>query len=117
MLRNRMKELNMETSNKEEKSEKRYEPRIAYSGSIFFSTKEGFYEGDLENYSENGLYIRTSHILPLGSVITIALPYSDGHVKRQGQVMRADKNGFGIELFKEDDEAYQKVTPREMAIK
>jgi hypothetical protein len=112
-----MKELNMETSNKEKKSEKRYEPRIEYSGSVFFSTKAGFYEGDLENYSESGLYIRTSHLLPLGSVITIALPYSDGHVKRQGQVMRADKDGFGIELFKEEDEAFQKVTPREMAIK
>ena len=112
-----MKELNMETSKKEKKSEKRYEPRIDYSGSVFFSTKEAFYEGDLENYSENGLFIRTAHILPLGSVITIALPYLDGHVKRQGQVMRADKNGFGIELFKEDDEAFQTVTPREMAIK
>jgi hypothetical protein len=111
-----MKELNMETSKKEKKSEKRDEPRIAYSGSVFFSTKEGFHEGDLENYSKNGLYIRTSHILPLGSVITIALPYSDGHVKRQGQVIRADENGFGIELFKEDDEAFQKVTPRKMAI-
>ncbi|MGD8210911.1 MAG: PilZ domain-containing protein [Desulfobacterales bacterium] len=107
----------METSNKEKKSEKRYEPRIDYSGSVFFSTKDAFYEGDLENYSENGLFIRTDHILPLGSVITIALPYLDGHVKRQGQVMRADKNGFGIELFKEDDEAFQSVTPREMAIK
>ena len=107
----------METSNKEIKSEKRYEPRIDYSGSVFFSTKDAFYEGDLENYSENGLFIRTSHILPLGSVITIALPYLDGHVKRQGQVMRADKNGFGIELFKEDDEVFRSVTPREMAIK
>ena len=107
----------METSNKEKKSEKRYEPRIDYSGSVFFSTKDAFYEGDLENYSENGLFIRTSHILPLGSVITIALPYLDGHVKRQGQVMRADKNGFGIELFKEGDESFQNVTPREMAIK
>jgi hypothetical protein len=107
----------METSNEEKQTEKRYEPRIAYSGSVFFSTTDGFYEGDLENYSESGLYIRTSHILPLGSVITIALPYSDGHVKRQGQVMRADKNGFGIELFKEDAEPFQKVSQREMAIK
>ena len=112
-----MKELDMETSKKEKKSEKRYEPRIAYSGSVFFSTKDGFYEGDLENYSENGLYIRTSHILPLGSVITIALPYSDGHVKRQGQVIRADENGFGIELFKEDAGPFKQVSPREMAMK
>ena len=107
----------MEKSNKEKKSEKRYEPRIDYSGSVFFSTKDAFYEGDLENYSENGLFIRTAHILPLGSVITIALPFLEGHVKRQGQVIREDKNGFGIELFKEDGEPFQKVTPREMAIK
>ena len=112
-----MKELNMETSNKEKKSEKRDERRIAYSGSVFFSTKDAFYEGDLENYSENGLFIRTAHILPLGSVITIALPFLEGHVKRQGQVIREDNNGFGIELFKEDGEPFQKVTPREMAIK
>ena len=99
----------MKTASKEKKSEKRYEPRIEYSGPIFFSTKHGFHEGDLENYSKNGLFIRTSHILPMGSVITIALPYLDGHVKRQGQVIRADRNGFGIELFKEeDDEAFQK---------
>mgnify|MGYP002066862517 FL=1 len=112
-----MKEMNVKTSNKEKNSEKRYEPRIDYSGSIFFSTTDAFYEGDLENYSENGLFIRTAHILPLGSVITIALPFLEGHVKRQGQVIREDKNGFGIELFKEDDGAFQKVTPREMAIK
>ena len=112
-----MKEMNVKTSNKEKNSEKRDEPRIEYSGSVFFSTKDAFYEGDLENYSENGLFIRTAHILPLGSVITIALPFLDGHVKRQGQVIRADKNGFGIELFREDGEAFQKVSPREMAIK
>ena len=107
----------MKASNEEKKSEKRLEQRIDYTGPIFFSTKDGFFEGDLENYSENGLYIRTSRLLPPGSVITIALPYSDGHVKRQGQVMRADKNGFGVELFKEDSEPFQQVSPREMAIK
>ena len=107
----------METSNKEKKSEKRDEQRIAYSGSVFFSTKDAFYEGDLENYSENGLFIRTAHVLPLGSVITIALPYLDGHVKRQGQVVRTSKNGFGVELFKEDREPFQKVSPREMKLR
>ena len=107
----------MKASNEEKKPEKRIEERIEYSGPIFFSTKDGFFEGDLENYSENGLYIRTSSLLPPGTVITIALPYSDGHVKRQGQVMRADKKGFGVELFREGDEPFQQVSPREMAIK
>ena len=107
----------MKASNEEKNPEKRIEERIEYSGPIFFSTKDGFFEGDLENYSENGLYIRTSSLLPPGTVITIALPYSDGHVKRQGQVMRADRNGFGVELFREGSEPYQQVSPREMAIK
>ena len=107
----------MKTSNKEKKPEKRQEQRIDYSGPIFFSTKEGFFEGDLENFSQNGLYIRTSSILPLGSIITIALPYLEGHVKRQGQVMWADKNGFGVELLREDSEPFQQITPREMSLK
>ena len=111
-----MKEMNVKTSNKEKNSEKRCELRIDYSGSIFFSTKDAFYEGDLENYSENGLFIRTAHILPLGSVITIALPYLNGHVKRQGQVVRVGRNGFGIEFFRESCGPFEKVSPREMKI-
>jgi hypothetical protein len=107
----------MNVSNKEKNSDKRDDPRIKYAGHIFFSTKDGFYEGDLTNYSEHGLFIRTSNILPLGSVITIALPYLDGHVKRIGQVVRINKNGFGVELFRENHEPFQKVTPREMKIR
>ena len=107
----------MEKSNKEKKYEKRDDPRKEYSGDIFFITKDGFFEGHLTNYSENGLFIRTSNIPCVGSVITIALPYLDGHVKRQGQVMRTNYSGFGVELFKEDREPFQKVTPREMKLK
>ena len=107
----------MKISNKEKNSEKRDDSRIEYSGHIFFITKDGFYEGDLTNYSEHGLFIRTCNILPVGSVITIALPYLDGHVKRQGQVVRANKNGFGVELFREDSDPFQKVTLREMKIR
>ena len=99
------------------KKEKRSDPRIDYSGHIFFATKDEFYEGDLTDYSEHGLFIRTSNILPIGSVITIALPYLDGQIKRQGQVVRANRHGFGVELFREDNEPFQKVTPREMKIK
>jgi hypothetical protein len=106
----------MKISNKENNIEKRDDPRIEYSGHIFFITKDGFYEGDLTDYSEHGLFVRTSDILPVGSVLTIALPYLDGHVKRKGQVVRASKNGFGVELFRDDHEPYQKVTLREMKI-
>jgi hypothetical protein len=107
----------MKTSNKDNCSEKRDDPRIEYSGHIFFITKDGFYEGDLTNYSEHGLFIETLNILPVGSVITIALPYLDGHVKRRGQVVRTNTDGFGIEFFREKRGAFEKISPREMRIK
>lgn len=106
----------MKISNKEKNSEKRDDPRIEYSGNIFFISKNRFYEGDLTNYSEHGLFVRTSTILPVGSIVTLALPYLDGHVKRRGQVVRANRAGFGIELFKEDHDPFEKITPREMKI-
>lgn len=106
----------MKVPNKETDCEKRDDPRIEYSGHIFFSTKDGFFEGDLSNYSEYGLFIKTSKILPVGSVITIALPYLNGHVKRQGQVVRLGRNGFGIEFFRENCGPFEKISPREMKI-
>jgi hypothetical protein len=106
----------MKVPNKDIDCEKRDDRRIEYSGHIFFSTKNGFYEGDLTNYSEYGLFIKTTKILPVGSVITIALPYLNGHVKRQGQVVRVGRNGFGIEFFRENCGPFEKVTPREMKI-
>ena len=107
----------MKISNKEKNSDKRDDSRIEYSGHIFFITKDGFYEGDLTNYSKHGLFIRTSKILPVGVIVTLALPYLDGHVKRRGQVVRANRKGFGVELFKEELQPFEKVTPREMKIK
>ena len=34
------------------KVDKRIDPRIPYSGHIFFTTKSGFFEGELTNYSQ-----------------------------------------------------------------
>ena len=82
--------------------EKRAEPRKTYSGSIFFTTKDGFYEGRLKNYSQNGLFISTRQSLRVGDVLTVALPYLDDNVaKRTGQIMWSCKEGFGVELFRE----------------
>ena len=107
----------MKISKEDKNSKKRDDPRIEYSGHIFFISKDGFNEGELANYSEHGLFIETANKLPVGTIITIALPYLDGHVKRQGQVVRTDKNGFGVELFRQDSEPFQRVSPRQMNIK
>ena len=93
---------------KKESIEKRLEPRTPYSGQIFFSTKNGFYEGQLKNYSQHGLFIETRISLPVGEMITVALPYLDATAdKRKGQVMWSNKDGFGVELFRKRNGAAQ----------
>jgi hypothetical protein len=91
----------MINSRKKESMEKRNEPRKPYFGNIFFTTKDGFYEGRLKDYSRHGLFIATSISLPIGEMITVALPYLEGAAdKCKGQIMWRNKTGFGVELFK-----------------
>ena len=81
--------------------ENRIDKRIPFSGHIFFSTKSGFFEGELKNYSENGLFIKTQEDLTLGEFITVALPYvEDKQLKFQGQILWRNSEGYGIELIK-----------------
>jgi hypothetical protein len=91
-----------------ESIENRTEPRTPYSGPIFFSTKNGFYEGELKNYSQHGLFIETGISLPVGEMITAALPYLDVTAdKCKGQIMWCNKDGFGVELFRRRNGAAQ----------
>ena len=84
--------------------ENRITPREPYSGSIFFATADGVYEGRLNNYSQHGLFIATRVLLPVGQLLTIALPYLDVNAaKRKGQILWRNNDGFGIELFKKRD--------------
>ena len=81
--------------------EKRIEPRTPYSGQIFFSTKNGLHQGQLKNYSRHGLFIETAIPLPVGEMITVALPYLDvAAAKCKGQIMWRNEGGFGVELFR-----------------
>jgi hypothetical protein len=84
--------------------ENRTELRKPYSGSIFFATNDGVYEGRLNNYSRHGLFIATRVFLPVGELLTIALPYLDGNAaKSRGQILWRNINGFGVELFRKRD--------------
>ena len=90
--------------------EKRIDERISYSGHIFFSTKSGVFEGELKNYSTNGLFIETQEDLTLGEIISVALPYVEGkQVKFQGQILWDNSKGFGIELVRKRSETSTKL--------
>ena len=81
---------------------RRNDPRIPYSGFVFFSTKRGFFEGELTNYSKHGLFIKTQENLSVGEIITVALPYMEHEeIKFKAQILRRNNEGYGLELFRE----------------
>jgi hypothetical protein len=80
-------------------SERRQHPRHPYSRYIFFATRKRFFEGELQNYSHNGLFIKSQAFLPVGERITVALPYSeDKNDKRKAKIIWSNEQGFGAEL-------------------
>jgi hypothetical protein len=86
-------------------AERREYPRYTYSRYVLFTNKNRLFQGDLQNYSLHGLYIQSQEQLPVGEIITVALPFSeDKNDKRQGQVIWCNGNGFGVELFKDPSE-------------
>ena len=91
----------MKIVNQKNSLDKRIKPRKPFSGNIFFTSKNGFYEGRLNNFSRYGLFIETTACLCVGEIITIALPYLKAkRAKFQGQVLWSNGEGVGIELFK-----------------
>ena len=81
--------------------ERRIDLRNPYSGHIFFATKSQLFEGELKNFSRNGLFLRTHEILSLGEFITVALPYVDANQSKvQAQILWQNYEGYGVELVK-----------------
>ena len=79
--------------------ERRIEKRHASSEEIFFATPRRLYEGQLKDYGRNGLFIKSKKILPVGEMITVVDPHPDGgNIKRKGQILWRNKEGFGVEL-------------------
>jgi hypothetical protein len=105
----------MKVFNRKAKMDKRIYPRKPYSGNIFFVTKNGFNEGRLKNLSRSGLFIKSKARLQVGEIITMALPFLKGkNDKCKGQIMRTEKEGLGIEFFR--DRSVSKVIVRQRGI-
>ena len=100
----------MKQVEKEKIFDKRLKARKPYSGSVFFTTKNGFYEGRLKNYSHHGLFIESKASLSVGEVITIALPYLEHEkAKCKGQVIWCKDGGCGVELFSKRSAMHLKI--------
>ena len=83
-------------------AERREYPRYSYSRYILYANKNRLFQGDLKNYSLHGLYIQSQEKLPVGEIITVALPFAEEkNDKRKGQIVWRNGKGFGVELFRD----------------
>ena len=90
--------------------ERRIEKRHACSEPIFFATQKRLYEGQLKDYSRNGLFIRTKEALAIGEMITVVDPHPEGeNLKRKGQILWRNTEGFGVELYRRRNETENRV--------
>ncbi len=100
----------MAIANRKSNMDQRIDERRPYSGQIFFVAKDGFNEGKLKDYSRSGLFIITKTRLSIGEIITVAIPYAnDKQIKCKGQIMRRDRDGFGIDLFRNRNSVNLKI--------
>jgi len=86
------------------KKELRKEPRKFFNGTIFYSTEKQLYEGEVKNYSSDGIFVKTRGKFFVGQWLNLALPYSEEkNTKRLGAVVWQNTEGIGIELKTEDE--------------
>jgi hypothetical protein len=80
--------------------ERRSENRYPYEGPVFFATYSSFHAGELLNYSNSGLFIKSEALLPVGELITVAVPYlvTSNH-KRKAVVIWSEKDAIGVQFI------------------
>ena len=77
-------------------------PRKSCSENTFFATQTMVFEGIIKNISAQGVFIESLLALPVGQIITVAIP-SNHHPrskdsKIEGMVVWTNEDGFGVEL-------------------
>ena len=74
-------------------------PRKNCSETTFFATQTMVFEGLIKNISQEGVYIESFLALPVGQVITVAVPSPRNkkkEIKIEGRVVWIDEDGFGV---------------------
>lgn len=81
--------------------ERRSFKRQTRSGSVFFSARKKLFEGQLLNYSQNGLGIRAPEKFIVGERLIVALPFENAKpAKCSAKVVWCNGRGFGAKLVR-----------------
>jgi Tfp pilus assembly protein PilZ len=75
-------------------------PRKHFSNSVFFTSRNGYFEGLIGNISRNGVFIKTQDDFTVGQVVRIVIPGTkiDNGTMLKGEIRHRSKKGIGIQF-------------------
>lgn len=80
----------------------RKHPRKSCSENTFFATQTMVFEGLVKNISAQGVFIESLLSLPVGQIITVAIPSNHRRKSKdskiEGMVVWTNEDGFGVEF-------------------
>lgn len=78
----------------------RKHPRKSCAVPIKYVTKNQILQGEIRNISLGGIFLKTSHNMPVGQRLSLAIPVRKKGkiIKRSGKIVWANNDGVGIEF-------------------
>ena len=75
-------------------------PRKPFSKNINYTANKKFYEGLVKDISRGGMFIKSGDKFSVGQELTLAIPSANRlkNLKLKGEVVRTDKEGFGVKF-------------------
>jgi Tfp pilus assembly protein PilZ len=75
-------------------------PRRHFSNTVFFTTRNAYFEGLINNISKNGIFIETIDDFTVGQMIRLVIPGTkiDNGTMLKGEIRHRNKKGIGIQF-------------------
>ncbi len=86
----------------ESSKENRHYPRKYFYRSIFFASKNNYFEGSINNLSKNGIFIETGDNFAVGQTVRLIIPGTkiDNGTMLQGEIRHLNRKGIGVQFRK-----------------
>ncbi|NIV99894.1 hypothetical protein GWN26_12515, partial [Candidatus Saccharibacteria bacterium] len=75
-------------------------PRKHFSNSVFFTSRNEYFEGLIDNISKNGIFIETQDDFTVGQMVRLVIPGTkiDNGTMLKGEIRHRNKKGIGIQF-------------------
>ena len=75
-------------------------PRRHFSNSVFFTSRNDYFEGLSDNISKNGIFIKTQDDLTVGQMVRLVIPGTkiDNGTMLKGEIRHRNQIGIGIQF-------------------